>query len=101
MALEALDDGQTIAVHSCPSISGKRRRHNDATIQDTLKLNTMIRSAKSIECKLKIYNIPVNHLRFMGVHDPAHANVEGGSSQQAHVIWAVHKNVTEQKVPEL
>ena len=46
----------------------------------------MIRSATSIECKLKIRSIPVNHLRFMRVHDAAHATVEGGASQQAHVI---------------
>ena len=60
-------------------------------------MNEMIRSAKLIECKLKICIITLNHLVFMGVHDAAHANVEGGASQQVHVILAVHKNVTEQK----
>ena len=34
----------------------------------------------------------------MGAHDAAHANVEGGPPQQAHVIWIVHRNVAEQKV---
>ena len=49
-ALEALD------VHGCQSTSQKRRRRqNDATNQDLLKLNKMIRSAKPIECKLKIH----------------------------------------------
>ena len=51
----------------------------------------------SIDCKLKIRSSPGNHLGFMGVHDAAHANVEGGASQQAHVILAVHKNVTATK----
>ena len=43
----------------------------------------MIRTAKVIESKIKIRSIPVEHLRFMGVHDAAHANLEGGASQQA------------------
>ena len=34
----------------------------------------------------------------MGVHDAAHANVEGGASQQARLILAVHILVTEQCV---
>ena len=34
----------------------------------------------------------------MEAHDAAHANVEGAASQQAHVILAVHKHATEQKV---
>ena len=41
--------------HCCPQLSfdfsERRRRQNDATIQDMLKMNTMIRSANSIECK--------------------------------------------------
>ena len=89
--------------HCCPQLSfglsERPRRQSDATIQDVLKLNNMIRSAESIECKLKIRSVPFNHLRFMGVHDAAHANVQGGASQQAHVILAVHKHVTEQCVP--
>ena len=32
----------------------------------------------------------MEHLRFMGVHDAAHANLEGGASQQGHLILAVH-----------
>ena len=46
----------------------------------------MIRTAKEIESKTKIRSIPVEHLRFMGVHDAAHANLEGGASQQGHLI---------------
>ena len=34
----------------------------------------------------------------MGIHDAAHANFEGRASQQAHVILAVRKNVTAQRV---
>ena len=36
-------------------------------------------------------------MKFMGVHDAAHVNVENGESQQVHVILAVHQNVTEQE----
>ena len=50
----------------------------------------MIRTAKVIESKIKIRSIPVEHLRFMGVHDAAHANIEGGASQQGHLILVVH-----------
>ena len=42
----------------------------------------MIRTAQVIENKVKIKNIPVEHLRFVGVHDAAHANLEAGASQQ-------------------
>ena len=66
--------------HCCPQLSfdlsERRRRQEDATIQDMLKLSTMIQSAKSIACKLKIRSVLVDHLRFMGVHDAAHATVE-------------------------
>ena len=31
----------------------------------------------------------MEHLRFMGVHDAAHVNLEGGASQQGHLILAV------------
>ena len=86
-----------LADHCCPPLSfdhsERRRRQNDATTQDMLKLNKMIRSTKSIECKLKIPSISRNHLRFMRVHGAAHATVEGGASQQAHVILAVHTNM--------
>ena len=37
----------------------------------------------------------MEHLRFMGVHDAAHANLEGGASQQGHLILAVHENLDE------
>ena len=30
----------------------------------------------------------------MGVHDAAHANLEGGASQQGHLIFAVHASIT-------
>ena len=57
--------------HCCPQLSfilsERRRRQNDATIQDTLKLNKTIPSAKSTECKLKIRSLPTNHLMVMGV----------------------------------
>ena len=69
-------------------LRGARRRQTDATIQDMLKLN-----------KPKIRRMPANHRRFVRVHDATHASVAGGASQQAHVIFAVHNNVTEQKGP--
>ena len=59
----------------------------------------MIRTAKVIESKIKIRSIPVEHLRFTGVHDAAHANLEGGSSQQGHLILAVHASITNCRVP--
>ena len=52
----------------------------------------MIRTAKVIESKIKIRNIPVEHLRFMGVHDAAHANL-------GHLILAVHASITDCRVP--
>ena len=58
----------------------------------------MIRTAKVIERKIKITSIPVEHLRFMGVHDAAHANLEGGASQQGHLIFAVHTSITNCRV---
>ena len=59
----------------------------------------MIRAAKVIESKIKIRSIPVEHLRFMGVHDAAHANLEGGASQLGHLILAVHASITNCRVP--
>ena len=59
----------------------------------------MIRIAKVIERKIKIRSIPVEHLRFMGVHDAAHANLEAGASQQGHLIFAVHASITNCRVP--
>ena len=59
----------------------------------------MIRTAKEIESKIKIRSIPVEHLCFMGVHDAAHANFEGGSSQQGHLTLAVHASITKCRVP--
>ena len=41
----------------------------------------------------------MEHLRFMGVHDAAHANFEGGASQQGHLILAVHTCITNCRVP--
>ena len=41
----------------------------------------------------------MEHLRFMGVHDAAHANLEGGASQQGHLILAVHASITNCRVP--
>ena len=45
-------------------LSERRRRQHDATVQEVLKLNTMIRVAKSIKCKLKVPIIPVEQLKF-------------------------------------
>ena len=59
----------------------------------------MIRTAKVIESKIKIRSIPVEHLRFMGVHDAAHANLEAVASQQGHLILAVHASITNCRVP--
>ena len=41
----------------------------------------------------------MKHLRFMGVHDAAHANLEGGASQQGPLILAVHASITNCCVP--
>ena len=41
----------------------------------------------------------MEHLRFMGVHDAAHANLEVGASQQGHLILAVHASITNCRVP--
>ena len=41
----------------------------------------------------------MEHLRFMGVHDAAHANLEGGASQQGHLILAVPASITNCRVP--
>ena len=58
--------------HCCPQLSfdlsEKRRRQIDATIQDMLKLNKMLRSAKSNGCKSKILHFPMNHVRSMEEH---------------------------------
>ena len=59
----------------------------------------MIRTAKVIESKIKIRSIPVEHLRFMGVHHAAHAHLEAGASQQGHLILAVHASITNCRVP--
>ena len=89
--------------HCCPQLSFQLaelpRKQASLTVQDLLKLNKVIRTAKVIESKIKIRSIPVEHLRFMGVHDAAHANLEGGASQQGHLILAVHANITNCRVP--
>ena len=59
----------------------------------------MIRTAKVLESKIKIRSIPVEHLRFMGVHDAADANLEGGASQQGHLILAAHASITNCRLP--
>ena len=89
--------------HCCPQLSFQlaelRRKLSSPTVQDLLRLNKVIRTAKVIESKIKIRSIPVEHLRFMGVHDAAHANIEGGASQQGHLILAVHASITKCRVP--
>ena len=64
-----------------------------------LRHKKAIRTAKVIESnKIKIRSIPVEHLRFMGVHDAAHANLEGGASQQGHLILALNASITKCRV---
>ena len=81
----------------CPQLSFQlaelRRKPSSPTVQDLLRLNKVIRTAKVIESKIKIRSIPVEHLRFMGVHDAAHANLEGGASQQGHLILSQYMQV--------
>ena len=54
--------------HCCPQLSLQlaelRRKLSSPTIQDLLRLNKVIRTAKVIESKIKIRSIPVTHLRF-------------------------------------
>ena len=89
--------------HCCPQLSFQlaelRRKQASPTVQDLLKLNKVIRAEKVIESKIKIRSIPVEHLRFMGIHDAAHANLEGGASQQGHLILAVYASITNCRVP--
>ena len=89
--------------HCCPQLSFQlaelRRKQASPTVQDLLKLNKVIRAAKVIESKIKIRSFPVEHLRFVGVHDAAHANLEGGASQQGHLMLAVHASITNCRVP--
>ena len=70
--------------HCCPQLSFQlaelRRKQASPTVQYLLKLNKVISGAKVIESKIKIRSIPVEQLRFMGIHDAAHANLEGGAS---------------------
>ena len=47
---------------------------------------------------IKIRSFPVEHLRFMSVHDASHANLEGGASQQGHLILAVCASITNCRV---
>ena len=89
--------------HCCPQLSFQlaevRRKQSSPTVQDLLRLNKVIRAAKVIETKIKVRSIPIEHLRFMGVHDAAHANLEAGGSQQGHLIFAVHASITDCRVP--
>ena len=71
-----------------------RRKQSSPIVQDLLRLNKVIRTAKVLESKIKVRSIPVEHLRFIGVHDAAHANLEAGASQQGHLILAVHASIT-------
>ena len=86
------------ADHCCPQLSFQlaelRRKQSSPTVQDLWRLNKVIRTATVIESKINIRSIPVEHLRFMGVHDAAHANLEGGASQQGQLILAVHASIT-------
>ena len=88
--------------HCCPQLSFQlaelRRKQASPTVQDLLKLNKVIRTAKVIESKIKIRSIPVEHLRLMCVHDAAHANLEGGASQQSNLVLAVRASITNCRV---
>ena len=70
--------------HCCPQFSFQlaelRRKQASPTVQDLLNLNKVISGAKVIESKIKIRSISVEQRRFMGIHDAAHANLEGGAS---------------------
>ena len=64
--------------HCCPQLSfqladSAPKKQSSPTVQDLLRLNKVIRAAKVIETKIKVRSIPIEHLRFMGVHDAAHA----------------------------
>ena len=64
--------------HCCPQLSfqlAELRRKQSTDSSSLLRLNKVIRTAKVIESKIKIRSVPVEHLRFMGVHDAAHANL--------------------------
>ena len=70
--------------YCCPQLSfqlAELRRKQSPTVQDLLRLNKVIRTAEVIETKTKVRSIPVEHLRFMGVHDASHANLEAGASE--------------------
>ena len=89
--------------HCCPQLSFQlaelRRKQSSPTVQDLLRLSKVICTAKVIETKIKIRSIPVEHLRFMGVYDASHANLEAGASQQGHLILTVHDSITDCLVP--
>ena len=89
--------------HCCSRLSFQlaelRRKQSSPTVQDLLRLNKVIRIAKVIETKIKIRSIPVEHFRFMGVHDASHANLEAGAPQQGHLILAVRDSITDCRVP--
>ena len=89
--------------HCCPQLAFQlaelRRKQSSPTVQDLLRLNKVTRTAKVIETKIKVRSIPVEHLRFMGVHDAARANLEAGASQQGNLILAVHASITDCRVP--
>ena len=83
--------------HCCPQLlfqlTELRRKQSSPTVQDLLRLNKVIRTAKVIETKIRVRSNPVEHLRFIVIHDAAHANLEAGASQQGHLILAVHATV--------
>ena len=88
--------------HCCPQLSFQlaelRRKQSSPTVQDFLRLNKVIRTAKVIETKIKVRSIPVEHLRIMVVHDAAHANLEAGALQQGHLILAEHASIKDCRV---
>ena len=71
----------------------------DATIHDPLKLNNMISSCQ-VDCveAQDSQHLP-NHLKFMGVQDAAHANVEGGSAHGIRKQSILHTQIKGRKGP--
>ena len=67
--------------HCCPQLSfAAGRTASKTSVTDSSRFAETQQSdphSEVIESKIKIRSIPVEHLRFMGVHDAAHANLEG------------------------
>ena len=75
------------------------RKQSSPTVQDLLRLNKVIRTAKVIESKIKIrvfqWNIFASWVFMMRLMQISGA----GASQQGHLILAVHASITNCRVP--